>query len=151
MSYSHLVSRHLIHLTFGPHQKALDIYLCLVLPKMSIRHWSMPKGLWLFDLPKTILHGPNVYMDVLNRTKFQGPFSVDQNCSVVVLYRTKCPVSLQTIGYLPLSMGMNDHLGSSLLRIHTGSRNKVREQKTPFASFIFYFGKSVYIHYSCNN
>lgn len=46
-----------------------------------------------------------------------------------VLYRTKYPLRLQTVGYHLLSMAMNDHFVSSFLRIHIGSRYEVREQK----------------------
>lgn len=54
--------------TFGPHQKALDLLSYLVQAKRP----------FIFSPVQTIWHGSNIFMDILDRNKFQGPFNVNK-------------------------------------------------------------------------
>lgn len=60
------------------HHRSPQLFEHPVLSKMSVRHWRMPTNLCSLVLFKTIWYRPHILMDVLSRTKFQGPFSVDQ-------------------------------------------------------------------------
>ena len=48
------------------------IYICRTI-------WSIPKGPWCLILSKTIWHGPNTLMDILNRATYQGSFGNGPN------------------------------------------------------------------------
>lgn len=50
----------------------------LILSKMVIRHLVHTKWSLIFGPVKNHLAGPNKPTDILDRTVFQGPFSVDQ-------------------------------------------------------------------------
>ena len=76
----------------------------MVLSKMSIRNLIHAKRSLLFVLSRTIWHEPGMFMDILDRTKFQGPFWCGPNvfwskCLIDILDKTKCllTVSLLTL------------------------------------------------------
>ena len=50
----------------------------LVLSKISIRDLVHTKMSLIFSSFQTIWHGPNMFMDTLDRTKVQGLFGMDQ-------------------------------------------------------------------------
>lgn len=66
-----------VHKTFGPLQNVLDIWSYLVLSKTSMKTLSPHQK--AFDIcSKTIWHGPDILMDILDKIKFQGPFGLNQ-------------------------------------------------------------------------
>ena len=96
----------------------------LTLPKLSIIHWCMPKGLWYLVLSKIIWHS-----QICSRIFWTGP-NVKEillwiNGFVDVLYRIKWPISLHSVGYHHASMV--SILCVSFLRIKTGYTYKLRK------------------------
>lgn len=66
-----------VHKTFGPLQNVLDIWSYFG-PIQNIHGDTYPHQKAFDICSKTIWHGPDILMDILDKIKFQGPFGLNQ-------------------------------------------------------------------------
>lgn len=112
--------------------------------------------LWQRQISRTIWHEPNMLMDVFDRDKFQGPFSVDQ-MSQWTVWTHQMSANLYLVA--KESRFISGMSGSKPILFHFFKQPKEKEEKWAKRTYCFYtfvfWNKWHYfpgdlIHYSLN-